>query len=50
MSRLNSGIKNHYNFFILANFVYPIIRNDTVDNAEFETIKSPTHGFAYVKA
>ena len=38
--RLNSGIKNRYNFFIHAIFLFPIIGTDSVHDAESGDSKS----------
>ena len=40
MSRLNSGIKNRYNFFIHTIFLFPIIGTDSVNHAKSWDIKS----------
>ena len=40
MDRLNSGIKNRYDFFIHTIFVFPIISTYSVNHAESWDIKS----------
>ena len=40
MNRLNSGIKNRYNFFIHTIFLFPIIGTDSVNHAKSWDIKS----------